>query len=44
MIDCWTKRDPYKRKYAIENNLNFKEVWSLKEGKEFIDKLYEKIK
>ena len=44
MIDGWTKRDPYKRKYAIENNLNFKEVWSLKEGKEFIDKLYEKIK
>ena len=44
MIEGWTKRDPYKRKYAIENNLNFKEVWSLKEGKEFIDKLYEKIK
>ena len=43
-IKNWTERDVNKRNKAKENNLNFKEVWSLKEGKEFIDKLYEKIK
>lgn len=38
-IKTWTERDPYKRLIAKQNNLNFKEVWSLKEGKEFIDNL-----
>ena len=31
--------DVEKRNCAKEHNLNFKEVWSLKEGKEFIDNL-----
>ena len=41
-IKTWTIRDVEKRKCAKKNNLNFKEVWTLQEGKEFIDKLYEK--
>ena len=36
----WTKNDVKKRNTAKENNLNFKEVWSLEEGKEYIDKIY----
>lgn len=43
-IKNWTIRDINKRNKAKENNLNFKEVWSLEEGKEFIDKLYEETK
>lgn len=39
-ITIWTIKDVEKRNCAKENNLNFKEVWSLKEGKEFIDKLF----
>lgn len=39
MIKVWTIRDVEKRNCAKEHNLNFKEVWSLKEGKEFIDSL-----
>lgn len=38
-IKTWTVRDPLKRKTAKENNLNFKEVWSLEEGKSYIDSL-----
>ena len=38
-IETWTKRDVEKRNKAKENNINFKEVWSLKEGKKFIDDL-----
>lgn len=38
-IKTWTIYDVNKRKIAKENNLNYKEVWSLQEGKEFIDKL-----
>lgn len=41
-ITIWTIKDVEKRNCAKEHNLNFKEVWSLKEGKEFIDNLYEK--
>lgn len=36
----WTKNDVKKRNTAKKNNLNFKEVWSLEEGKEYIDKIY----
>ena len=41
-IKIWTIKDVEKRNCAKEHNLNFKEVWSLKEGKEFIDDLYTK--
>ena len=41
-IKTWTIYDVNKRETAKRNNLNFKEVWSLQEGKEFIDDLYEK--
>lgn len=41
-IEGWTIFDVKKREYAKKNNLNFKEVWNLEEGKEFIDKLAEK--
>lgn len=39
-INGWTKRDVKKRNIAIKEKLNFKEVWSLKEGKKFIDELF----
>lgn len=39
-IDVWTIKDPEKRQCANIHNLNFKEVWSLNEGKSFIDNLY----
>lgn len=29
-INTWTVRDPYKRKIAIDHNLNYLEIWSLK--------------
>lgn len=41
-IEGWTIFDVKKREYAKKNNLNFKEVWNLEEGKEFIDNLAEK--
>ena len=41
-IKTWTIYDVNKRETAKRNNLNFKEVWSLQEGKEFIDYLYTK--
>ena len=40
-ITIWTIKDPEKRDCAKRNNLNFKEVWSLEEGKKFIDSLFE---
>lgn len=40
-IKTWTIYDVEKRNNAKENNLNFKEVWSLNEGKLFVDFLYE---
>jgi len=39
-INTWINRDVEKRKCAKKNNLNFKEVWTLEEGKKFIDELY----
>ena len=30
-ITTWTIRDPLKHQYAINNNLNYKVYWSLKE-------------
>ena len=39
-ITIWTIKDVEKREFAKRNNLNFKEVWSLNEGKEFVNKLY----
>lgn len=41
-IDTWTNRDVKKRETAIRNNLNYKEIWTLDEGKKFIDSLYTK--
>lgn len=29
-INTWTVRDPYKRKIAMKHNLNYLEIWSLK--------------
>ena len=39
-INTWTIRDVDKRNTAKQNNLKFKEVWSLNEGKKFIEELY----
>ena len=38
-IKTWTIYDMKKRNKAKKENLNFKEVWSLEEGKEFINNL-----
>lgn len=38
-ITIWTIKDVEKRECAKKHNLNFKEVWTLEEGKEFIDEL-----
>ena len=43
-ITIWTIKDVEKREYAKKNNLNFKEIWTLKEGKKFIEFLYENKK
>ena len=40
-ITIWTLKDPEKRECAKRNNLNFKEIWNLEEGKKFIDNLFE---
>lgn len=42
-IEAWTIYDVKKRETAKKNNLNYKEVWSLQEGKDFIDELYDKM-
>ena len=39
----FTERDPQKRKDAKDNNLNFIELWNLKEAYNFVDKLKEKL-
>ena len=39
-ITIWTIKDVEKRECAKNHNLNFKEVWTLEEGKKFIDELY----
>ena len=38
-IYVWTERDPLKRQTAKENNLNYFELWTLKEALSFIDEL-----
>lgn len=38
-IKTWTVRDPLKRKTAAEHGLSFKEIWSLEEGKDYINSL-----
>lgn len=38
-IRTWTVTDPLKREIAKQNNLHFKEIWTLDEGKKFIDEL-----
>lgn len=38
-VITWSIRDVKKREFAKNNNLYFKEVWSLEEGKKFIDSL-----
>ena len=43
-ITIWTIKDVEKRNCAKEHSLNFKEVWSLNEGKDFIDQLFENQK
>ncbi len=40
-IKTWTISDVKKRERAKENNLNFHEVWTLKDGKKLIDNLFE---
>lgn len=39
MILTWTNRDVKKRKHAQNKNLNYKEIWSIEEGKECINSL-----
>lgn len=40
-ITIWTIKDVEKRECVQKNNLKFKEIWTLDEGKKFIDFLYE---
>ena len=40
-ITIWTIKDVEKRDCAKEHNLNFKEVWSLEDGKNFVNDLYD---
>ena len=39
-ITIWSIKDVEKRDCAKRNNLNFKEVWSLEDGKNFVNDLY----
>jgi hypothetical protein len=39
MILVWTIKDPMKRQIAKENGVNLIEIWSLKEAKQFCEKL-----
>lgn len=41
-ITIWTIKDVEKRECAKQHNINFKEVWSLEEGKTFVDILSNK--
>ena len=43
-VTIWIIKDVEKRECAKKNNLNFKEIWTLEEGKKFIDFLYEMYK
>ena len=39
-ITIWSIKDVEKRECTKRNNLNFKEVWSLEDGKNFVNDLY----
>ena len=39
-ITIWSIKDVEKRECAKRNNLNFKEIWSLEDGKNFVNDLY----
>lgn len=39
IINTWTVRDVRKRNIAKENKINYKELWTLDEAKQFIDSL-----
>ena len=39
-ITIWSIKDVEKRDCAKKHNLNFKEVWSLEDGKNFVNDLY----
>lgn len=43
-INTWTKSDIKKRNIAKQNNLNFKEAYTLEEGKKIIDSIYTNTK
>ena len=40
-ITIWSIKDVEKRDCAKRNNLNFKEVWSVEDGKNFVNDLYD---
>ena len=40
-ITIWSIKDVEKRDCAKEHNLNFKEVWSVEDGKNFVNDLYD---
>lgn len=40
-ITIWSIKDVEKRECAKRNNLNFKEVWSVEDGKNFVNDLYD---
>lgn len=40
-ITIWSIKDVEKRDCAKRNHLNFKEVWSLEDGKNFVNELYD---
>ena len=40
-ITIWSIKDVEKRECAKRNNLNFKEIWSLEDGKNFVNDLYD---
>ena len=39
IINTWTVRDVKKRNIAKENKINYKELWTLDDAKQFIDSL-----
>ena len=38
-INVWTKSDVLKRNIAKQNNLNYKELWSFEEAKQYVESL-----
>ena len=37
VISVWTKKDPVKRKTAIENKINYIVFWNLDDAKKWVD-------